>query len=85
MEGRGLGAKGVSYCFLRFLADVGLVFATFEVSSYEHFFADAKGQTNALVSKKAKSKFEAWMSIDGQLKWPMTESFYSVYMCMRMK
>lgn len=32
-----------------------------EVLSSEHFTADAKGQTNALVSKKSESKFEAWM------------------------
>lgn len=28
--------------------------------------ADAKGQTNALVSKKSESKFEAWMISDGK-------------------
>lgn len=32
-----------------------------EVLSSEHFSADAKGQMNALVSKKSVSKFEAWM------------------------
>ncbi len=32
-----------------------------EVLSSEHFSADTKGQTNALVSKKSELRIEAWM------------------------
>jgi len=58
-----------------------------EVLSSERFLADAKGQTNALVSKKSVSKIEAWvpaMISDGK-GITVTSVYMCVFVCVILK
>lgn len=80
MEGRGFGGSG-GFIWKFLLVYIGF-FDMSEVLSSERFLADAKGQTNALVSKKSVSKFEAWIPADDQWwKGNRDHSNFSVYVC----